>query len=118
MTKTSLSSSLERAKIAAQVATDNRGEDVVILDMRSQTPLFDYFVIASGTSRRQLHAMSEEIDSALKKGEGDERLGIAGYKESKWILLDYGDLVIHLFEEETRKYYALEELWGAEVVTD
>ena len=59
-----------------------------------------------------VHAMSEEIDDALEKGMGDRRLGVEGYNESRWILLDYGDVVIHLFEPSAREYYALEELWG------
>jgi ribosome-associated protein len=104
-------SALDRARLAARVAEENRGRDVVILDMRESTPVFDYFVIASGTSRRQLHAMSEEIDHALEDDVGDRRQGIEGYDESRWILLDYGDVVIHLFEPETRDYYALEQLW-------
>lgn len=103
---------LKRALIAARTADENRGRDIVVLDLRELTPIFDYFVLASGTSRRQLHAMSEEIDHALEEGLGDRRLGIEGYDESRWILLDYGDVVIHLFEPETRKYYALEQLWG------
>jgi ribosome-associated protein len=103
---------LQRALVAARVAEENRGRDIVVLDMRQLTPMFDYFVLASGTSRRQLHAMSEEIDHALEEGLGDRRMGIEGYDESRWILLDYGDLVIHLFEPETRDYYALEQLWG------
>jgi ribosome-associated protein len=103
---------LKRALTAARTAEENRGRDIVILDLRELTPVFDYFVVASGTSRRQLHAMSEEIDRALEQGLGDRRLGIEGYDESRWILLDYGDVVIHLFEPETRNYYALEELWG------
>ena len=104
--------SLQRAIIAAQTAVANRGQDLVILDLRGVTPVFDYFVLATGTSRRQLHAMSEEIDDALEKGMGDRRLGVEGYNESRWILLDYGDVVIHLFEPSAREYYALEELWG------
>jgi len=103
---------LQRALVAARTAEDNRGRDVVILDLRKVTTFFDYFVIATGTSRRQLHAMSEEIDHALEEGMGDRRMGIEGYDESRWILLDYGDVVIHLFDEETRDYYALEELWS------
>ena len=104
--------SLERALAAAQVAADNRGRDVVVLDLRELTSIFDYFVIATGTSRRQLHAISEEIDHTLEQGMGDRRLGIEGYQESRWILLDYGDVVVHLFEAETREYYAIEDLWG------
>ena len=103
---------LQRALLAAQTAEDNRGTNVVVLDMRELTPMFDYFVLASGTSRRQLHAMSEEIDHALEDQMGDHRLGIEGYEQSRWILLDYGDLVVHLFEPEMRAYYALEDLWG------
>lgn len=103
---------LQRALVAARAAEENRGQDIVILDMRELTPVFDYFVLASGASRRQLHAMSEEIDRALEQGLGDRRLGIEGYEESRWILLDYGDVVIHLFDRETRSYYALEDLWG------
>ena len=103
---------LERALTAARTAEDNRGRDIAVLDLRELTSMFDYFVVASGTSRRQLHAMSEEIDHALEEGMGDRRMGIEGYDESRWILLDYGDVVIHLFDPETRVYYGLEDLWG------
>ena len=103
---------LERALVAARTADDNRGRDIAILDLRQLTTFFDYFVIVTGTSRRQLHAISEEIDHALEEGMGDRRMGIEGYNESRWILLDYGDVVIHMFEPETREYYALEELWA------
>jgi ribosome-associated protein len=101
-----------RALVAARIAEENRGRDIVILDMRELTSVFDYFVLATGTSRRQLHAMSEEIDRVLEQELGDRRMGIEGYRESRWILLDYGDVVVHLFEPETRAYYALEELWA------
>ncbi|MEX0585926.1 MAG: ribosome silencing factor, partial [Pirellulales bacterium] len=68
--------------------------------------------LATGSSRRQLHAMSEEIDHKLEDELGDKRMGIEGYDGSRWILLDYGDVVIHLFDDETRKFYDLEGLWG------
>lgn len=100
------------ALTAARTAEDHRGQDIVVLDMRSITPEFDYFVIATGNSRRQLHAISEEIDRTLEEDLGDQRLGIEGYNESRWILLDYGSVVIHLFDAETRAYYALEDLWA------
>ena len=104
--------SLQLALAAARTAYENRGSDIVVLDMRQLTPIFDYFVVATGTSRRQLHAMSEEIDHTLEDDLGDQRLGIEGYHESRWILLDYGNVVIHLFDQETRDYYALEQLWA------
>ena len=104
--------SLQLALAAARTAEDNRGEDVVVLDMRGMTTEFDYFVMATGNSRRQLHAISEEIDRVLESELGDQRMGIEGYNESRWILLDYGTVVMHLFDAETRKYYALEDLWA------
>lgn len=103
--------SLELALAAARTASENRGRDIVVLDLREVTPVFDFFVIASGTSRRQLHAMSEEIDHKLEDELGDQRMGIEGYSESRWILLDYGTVVIHLFDDETREYYDIENLW-------
>ena len=103
---------LERALLAARTADDNRGKDIVILDLRQRTTVFDYFVLVTGTSRRQLHAISEEIDQIFENELGDRRLGIEGYAESRWILLDYGDVVVHMFDAETRAYYALEDLWA------
>jgi|TARA_B100000809_G_scaffold188351_1_gene186756 ribosome-associated protein len=104
--------SLELALAAARTADDNRGRDIQILDMRELTPIFDYFVIATGTSRRQLHAISEEIDHRLEDDLGDKRMGIEGYQESRWIILDYGNIVVHLFDDEAREFYRLEDLWG------
>lgn len=104
--------SLQLALAAARTAAENRGQNVVVLDMRELTQIFDYFVIATGTSRRQLHAMSEEIDHTLEDDLGDHRYGIEGYTESRWIVLDYGTVVIHLFDEDTRQYYDLENLWA------
>jgi ribosome-associated protein len=100
------------AVAAARTAQDNRGQDVLVLDLRDLTSIFDYFVIASGTSRRQLHAMSDEIDDKLEKELDAQRLGVEGYEGSSWILLDYGSVVIHLLDKETRDYYRIEELWA------
>lgn len=104
--------SLALALAAARVASENSGRDIVVLDLREVTPVFDFFVIATGTSRRQLHAISEEIDHKLEDDLGDKRMGIEGYAESRWILLDYGTVVIHLFDDETRDYYDIENLWS------
>jgi ribosome-associated protein len=103
-------SSLERACLSARVAADNKARDVVVLDMRGITPLYDFFVLASGTSRRQIHTIAEEIDAGLRE-HGDQRLSIEGYEASKWVVQDYGDVVVHVFSPETREYYRLEELW-------
>ena len=104
--------SLQLALAAAKVAEDNRGQDILLLDLRDLTCIFDYFVVATGTSRRQLHAMADEIDDKLQGELGDQRLGVEGYRGSGWILLDYGTVVIHLLESESRDFYAIEKLWG------
>jgi len=100
------------AAAAAQVALDNNSSDVMVIDVCNQSAEFDLFVLATGTSRRQLHAISEQIDDVLQKDLGDRRMGIEGYSESRWIVLDYGSVVIHLFDDETREYYDLESLWA------
>ncbi len=110
--KKKLPTSLERARMAARVIVDDKGEDVKILDLREITQAFDFFVIASGQSRRQLHSISDDIDELFEKKLGDSRRSVSGYQESRWVLLDYGDVVVHLFEPETREFYALEDLWG------
>jgi ribosome-associated protein len=110
--RTSQNHSLELALAAAREAEDNRGQEVIVLDMREQTAAFDYFVIATGTSNRQLRAMSDAIDDVLQKKFGHRRLGLEGYQDSHWILLDYGSVVIHLFDAAQRDYYRLEELWA------
>lgn len=104
--------SLQLALAAIQTAEDNGGRDLLVLDMREHTSLFDYFVLATGTSRRQLHAMSEEIDHKLEDDLQDKRMSIEGYDASRWIVLDYGTVVIHLFDDEMREYYSLESLWA------
>lgn len=105
------SDALHRAILCAQVAQDNKGRNTVILDMRGLTDLYDFFILTTGTSRRQIHTISEEIDAALTRA-GDRRLSIQGYEGSKWVVQDYGDILVHVFDEETRQYYALEDLWA------
>jgi ribosome-associated protein len=104
--------SQQLALAAAREAEDNRGQDVVVLDMREQTTAFDFFVVATGTSNRQLRAMADAIDDVLQKQFGHARLGREGYEESHWILLDYGSVVVQLFDKDRREYYRLEELWA------
>ena len=102
---------LERALLCAQVAEDNKGRDIVVLDMRPITPLYDFFVLVSGQSRRQVHTLTEEIDAAMQE-QGDARLAVEGYEASKWVVQDYGDVIVHVFDAPTREYYSLEELWA------
>jgi ribosome-associated protein len=104
--------SFELARAAAREAEDNRGQNVVVLDMREQTSIFDFFILATGTSNRQLRAISDGIDDVLQKQFGHQRLSREGYEDSHWILLDYGSIVVHLFDESTRDFYRLEDLWA------
>ncbi len=101
----------EHARLCARVALDNKAHDVLILDMRGITPLFDYFVLATGASRRQIHTLAEEVDAAMR-AEGETSQGMEGYEPGKWVVLDYGDVVVHLFDPEMRAYYVLEDLWA------
>src|SRR5205814_5109457 len=110
--KVSPQRSLQLALAAAKSAEENRGQNVTILDLRDQTVIFDYFVIATGSSQRQLRAMSDAIDDVLQKELGHPRLGTEGYQDSKWILLDYGSVLVHLFDAASRDYYSLEDLWA------
>ncbi|MEL6105803.1 MAG: ribosome silencing factor [Planctomycetota bacterium] len=107
-----LAESRKLAATAVRVAQDNNAQDVIVIDVCDQSSEFDLFVIATGQSRRQLHAISEQIDDALEKGLGEKRFGIEGYDESRWIVLDYGSVVVHLFDDETREFYDLESLWA------
>lgn len=104
--------SLDLALAAARTAAENGGTDIVVMDMSSRSAIFDYFVIVTGTSRRQLHAISEEIDHKLEDELNDKRMNIDGFDESRWIVLDYATVVVHLFDDDTRKFYSLEALWA------
>jgi ribosome-associated protein len=106
-----INQALEHARIAARIADDNRARDILLLDLRQATPLLDFFVIATTASRRQSHAIASEIDAEMKKL-GERKLGLEGSEEGRWILIDYGDFVVHIFSAEGRAYYALEEIWG------
>lgn len=107
-----LQQSLDIAKAAVRVAAENRGQDILLLDLTNQTSIFDYFLIVTGSSRRQLAAVSTEIDRMMKNAFNERKLSISGYEESRWIILDYGNIVVHLFDEDTRRFYDLESLWG------
>ncbi|MFO0936834.1 MAG: ribosome silencing factor [Gemmataceae bacterium] len=109
--RTPLPTARKRACLAAKIAVEDKGQDVVVLDMRKVTPLYDFFVIATGASRRQVHAICEDVDEALRKV-GDTRMGIEGYEASKWVVQDYGDVMLHVFDPDSRAYYTLEELWN------
>jgi len=96
---------------AAKVALERRCQDIVVLDLRDVSPATDYFVIATGTSDRQMRTVCDEI-SQTARNNGFERFGRAGYDQARWILLDFVDVVVHIFSHDYRDYYDLELLWG------
>ncbi len=106
-----MKSALRHAVLAAKACDDFRGKDLVILDLTGITAIFDYFVIATAATNRQMHALAEEVDRVISE-QGSRRLGVEGYNSGSWILEDFGDIVLHVFSPEARELYDLERLWG------
>lgn len=103
--------SLEHACVCAQAADDSRGQDTLVLDLTGVTPIVDFFVITTATSRRQMRAVADAVVQVLR-ATGARRLGREGADGSTWLLLDYGDIVLHVFSPEARGQYDLEHLWA------
>jgi len=99
------------ALAAAKLAAERHCTDIAVLDLRDISPATDYFLIATGTSNRQMRSVADEI-SDTGRDQGFPRFGRAGYEQARWILLDFVDVVVHLFDSEYRGYYDLELLWG------
>lgn len=103
--------SKDKAFLIADLSRDKKAEEVVIMDMRGVSSITDFFVIAQGNSAVHTKAIGDWIKESLKKR--DLKIWhIEGYREANWILLDYGDVIVHIFQSETRKFYNLERLWG------
>lgn len=100
----------ERVLTALHAGGEKKAIDPVVLDLREIASFTDYFVIFSGANERQVQAISDEVYETLKKA-GEPAVRVEGYKSAEWILLDYGDFVVHVFEQKARKFYDLERLW-------
>jgi len=96
---------------AARIAIERNSKDVIVTDLRGISPATDFFVIATGTSNRQGRTVADEINEYAKE-HGYKRFGLAGYDLGQWILVDFVDVVVHIFDEEYRNFYELETLWG------
>jgi len=101
----------EKTTLISQIVADKKAMDVVVLDMADASSITDYFVICGGGSQRQVQAIADAIDEQLKQA-GITSLGVEGYREGHWILMDYGDVIVHVFSQETREFYDLERLWA------
>jgi ribosome-associated protein len=95
---------------AVRAAEEKQARDIRVLDLRGITSFADYFVLCSGANARQIQAVSDEIELRLKK-HGERPHSIEGYENAEWVLMDYGDYLVHIFSEKARLYYDLERLW-------
>lgn len=107
-----LERSRQMARVAAQALSENGALDIVVLDMSGLTALFDCFVIATGNSQRHLVALADDVETKIQFELNDRRMSVDGETSGRWIVMDYGTVVVHLFDEETRQFYSLEALWG------
>ena len=103
--------SLQLAKAAVDIASDKKASDVLLLDIRDISTIADYFVICNGNNSRQIQAIAESLQEELKK-QGAQLLYREGVADTGWILLDFGDVMIHIFGPKEREYYRLERLWS------
>lgn len=101
---------LEMAKLACRALDEKKGKDIKVIDIHEVSVIADYFVIASASNQNQVQAMVDNVEEMLTKV-GYEPKQIEGTRNSSWILMDYGDLIIHVFDEENRLFYDLERIW-------
>ncbi len=97
-------------KLAVKALQDRKAGDIRVIDIRSVSVIADYFLIASGSNPRQIKALSDSVEETLGRA-GYEPRQIEGYNSASWILMDYGDIIIHIFSEESRIFYDLERIW-------
>lgn len=102
---------LEKARIAAEAGLDRKATDPAILDVREVTSFADAFVVLTGRSDRQVRAIAEAVEEALRQ-HGEKPLGVEGIDDGRWVLMDCNDLIVHVFQEEARGHYDLERLWS------
>lgn len=100
----------ERTLTALHAASDKKALDMIVLDLRSIASFTEYFIITSGTNSRQVQAIADEVVEQLKK-KGTRAARVEGYKTAEWVLVDYGDFIVHVFDEKARRFYDLERLW-------
>lgn len=100
----------EMARIACKALDDKKGQDIKVIDIHNVSVIADYFIIASGTNQNQVQAMVDNVEEQLGRA-GYEAKQIEGNRSSSWVLMDYGDLIVHVFDEENRLFYDLERIW-------
>ena len=101
-----------RAGIAARAADAKKGDDILVLDVAAIIGIVECFVITSASNTRMVRSIVDEVERALRDEAGEKPRAVEGLRDASWVLLDYGDLVVHVFLNETREYYGLERLWA------
>jgi ribosome-associated protein len=99
------------------ILEDNKGEDITLIDVKGKSSVTDLMFIVSGRSTRHVKSIADNLITKLKKNKM-KPIGVEGYSSSEWILLDYGDLLVHVMHPETREFYSLEKLWDENLETD
>ena len=100
----------EMARLACKALDEKKGQDIKVIDIHEVSVIADYFIIASGSNQNQVQAMVDNVEETLGRA-GFEPKQVEGTKNSNWILMDYGDLIVHVFDEENRLFYDLERIW-------
>ncbi len=103
---------IDKTRFAVEIALERKGLDIKVLEIGKVSLIADYFIIVSGTSKRHVQGLADHILDELKEEKDVTPLNRTGYDGGTWVLLDYGDLVVHIFQEEERNFYNLERLWG------
>ncbi len=103
----------EMAETIQNLLDDKKGIDIQIIDLEGKTILADYFVLATGTSTPHIRALSDEVQIKMKKDHDIEASHVEGYQSGRWVLLDYGNVIVHVFHAEDRAFYSLEKLWSS-----
>lgn len=102
----------EIAVIAAEAAAEKKADDIVVLDVAEVLVITAYFVVVTGATDRQVGAIADEVETALRERAGVKPVGREGLREGRWVLLDFGDVVVHIFQPEEREFYRLDKLWS------
>jgi ribosome-associated protein len=111
MTKTPFNDLDENVQLAILCAGEKKAMNLVGLDLRDVASFAEFFIIASGANQRQVQAIADEINEQLKKQLGSRPIRIEGYNAAEWVLMDYGDFIVHIFDKDAREFYDLERLW-------
>jgi len=101
----------ERVVTALHAAADKKAHDLIVLDLRAVASFTDYFLLASGTNARQVQAVADEVVERVRREHRSKPARVEGYSTAEWVLLDYGDFIVHVFEEKARRFFDLERLW-------